>query len=61
MADKAYDAVIVGGGNKGLLLAMYLIKYGGMSVGVFERRHEIGGCCATTPDHIRAVRAAVKP
>ncbi len=21
----------------------------------------IGGCCATTPDHIRAVRAAVKP
>jgi beta-carotene ketolase (CrtO type) len=47
MADKAYDAVIVGGGNKGLLLAMYLVKYGGMSVGVFERRHEIGGCCAT--------------
>ena len=47
MADKTYDAVIVGGGNKGLLLAMYLVKYGGMSVGVFERRHEIGGCCAT--------------
>ena len=22
---------------------------------------EMGGCCATTPDHIRAVRAAVKP
>jgi methionine synthase I (cobalamin-dependent) len=21
----------------------------------------IGGCCATTPDHIRAVRAAIKP
>jgi phytoene dehydrogenase-like protein len=47
MADKVYDAVIVGGGNKGLLLAMYLVKYGGLSVGVFERRHEIGGCCAT--------------
>jgi phytoene dehydrogenase-like protein len=47
MGDQAYDAVIVGGGNKGLLLAMYLIKYGGMSVGVFERRHEVGGCCAT--------------
>ena len=46
MADKTYDAVIVGGGNKGLLLAMYLVKYGGLSVGVFERRHEIGGCCA---------------
>ena len=47
MADKTYDAVIVGGGNKALLLAMYLIKYGGMSVGIFERRHEIGGCLAT--------------
>ena len=30
MADKTYDAVIIGGGNKALLLAMYLIKYGGM-------------------------------
>jgi beta-carotene ketolase (CrtO type) len=47
MADATFDAVIVGGGNKGLLLAMYLMKYGGMSVGVFERRHEIGGCLAT--------------
>jgi len=47
MPDKTYDAVIVGGGNKALLLAMYLIKYGGMSVGIFERRHEIGGCLAT--------------
>ncbi len=47
MADKTFDAVIVGGGNKALLLAMYLTKYGGMSVGVFERRHEIGGCLAT--------------
>jgi len=47
MADATYDAVIIGGGNKGLLLAMYLLKYGGMSVGIFERRHEIGGCLAT--------------
>ncbi|MFQ5665428.1 MAG: phytoene desaturase family protein [Candidatus Binatia bacterium] len=47
MADKTFDAVIVGGGNKALLLAMYLIKYGGLSVGIFERRHEIGGCLAT--------------
>ena len=47
MADLTFDAVIVGGGNKGLLLAMYLMKYGGMSVGIFERRHEIGGCLAT--------------
>ena len=47
MADKTYDAVIIGGGNKALLLAMYLIKYGGMTVGIFERRHEIGGCLCT--------------
>ena len=43
MPDATFDAVIIGGGNKGLLLAMYLIKYGGMSVGIFERRHEIVG------------------
>ncbi len=43
MADATYDAVIVGGGTKGLVTAIYLAKYGGMSVGVFERRHELGG------------------
>src|SRR5512137_1857814 len=47
MADLTFDAVIIGGGNKALLLAMYLMKYAGMSVGIFERRHEIGGCLAT--------------
>jgi len=47
LADRTFDAVIVGGGNKALLLALYLIEYGGMSVGIFERRHEIGGCLAT--------------
>ncbi|NQT71427.1 MAG: FAD-dependent oxidoreductase, partial [Chloroflexi bacterium] len=46
MADETFDAVIIGGGTKGLFLAMYLTKYGGMNVGVFERRHEIGGCLA---------------
>ena len=47
MPDQTFDAVIVGGGTKALFLAMYLSKFGGMSVGVFERRHEIGGCLAT--------------
>ena len=47
MPDETFDAVIVGGGNKALFLAMYLTKYAGMSVGIFERRHEIGGCLAT--------------
>lgn len=52
MAD-AFDAVIVGGGAKGLAAAIYLAKYGGMSVGIFERRHEMGGglssCEASAP------------
>ena len=43
MADKSFDVVIVGGGNKALVNAMYLQRYGGMEVGIFERRHEIGG------------------
>ncbi len=47
MPDETFDAVIIGGGTKALFLAMYLAKYGGMSVGIFERRHEIGGCLCT--------------
>jgi phytoene dehydrogenase-like protein len=47
MGDATYDAVIIGGGNKGLILAMYLARYGGMKVGIFERRHEAGGGWST--------------
>jgi beta-carotene ketolase (CrtO type) len=47
MPDETFDAVIVGGGTTALFTAMYLMKYGGMSVGIFERRHEIGGCLST--------------
>jgi len=47
MADETFDAVIIGGGTKALFLAMYLTKYANMSVGIFERRHEIGGGLAT--------------
>ncbi|MDO8690655.1 MAG: FAD-dependent oxidoreductase, partial [Dehalococcoidia bacterium] len=43
MPDASFDAVIIGGGNKALFTAMYLAKYGGMDVGIFERRHELGG------------------
>jgi len=43
MADKSFDVVIVGGGNKALVAGMYLQKYGGLKVGIFEKRHELGG------------------
>ena len=42
MADATYDAVVIGGGSNMLVTALYLAK-NGMKVGVFERRHEIGG------------------
>ena len=47
MADETFDALIVGGGTKALFLAMHLTKYANMTVGIFERRHEIGGGLAT--------------
>jgi phytoene dehydrogenase-like protein len=43
MADMTFDAVVVGGGSKGIVTALYLAAYGGMSVGIFEGRHELGG------------------
>jgi len=51
MADAAYDVVIVGGGTKALVTAIYLAKYGGMEVALFERRHEMGGglCSSEAP------------
>lgn len=42
MADATYDAVIIGGGQHGLILGLYL-KKAGMSTVVLERQHEFGG------------------
>lgn len=47
MADQGFDAVVIGGGNKALVTAMYLAKYGKLKVGVFEERHELGGGLST--------------
>ncbi len=47
MADAAYDVVIIGGGAKSLITAIYLAKYGGLEVAIFERRHEMGGGLAS--------------
>ncbi|MEW9491818.1 MAG: NAD(P)/FAD-dependent oxidoreductase [Candidatus Aramenus sulfurataquae] len=41
-----YDVVIVGGGHNGLVAASYLAK-AGLKVGVFERRHIVGGASVT--------------
>jgi phytoene dehydrogenase-like protein len=43
MADLSFDVVIIGGGCKALPTGIYLAKYGGMSVGIFEATHELGG------------------
>lgn len=48
MADAVYDVVIIGGGTKTLPAAMYLAKYGGLEVAIFERRHEMGGALASS-------------
>ena len=42
MATKTYDAVIIGAGHNGLVLAAYLQR-AGLSTCVVERRHEEGG------------------
>jgi phytoene dehydrogenase-like protein len=42
MADRTYDAIVVGGGHQGTIIACYL-QHAGMSTVVFERQHELGG------------------
>ncbi len=42
MADASYDALIIGGGPNGLIVALYLAR-AGMNVAVLERQHELGG------------------
>lgn len=51
MADESFDVVVVGGGNKALIASMYLTKYGGLKVGIFEEKHELGGgwCSEESP------------
>ena len=42
MPDKKYDAVIVGGGHHGTIIACYLAR-AGLKTAMFERWHEMGG------------------
>ena len=41
-----YDAVVIGGGHHGTIIAPYLAKTG-MKVGVFEKQDRLGGSCVT--------------
>jgi beta-carotene ketolase (CrtO type) len=42
MVDMSFDVVCVGAGNKNLAFACWATKYGGLSVAMFEERHEAG-------------------
>ncbi len=42
MADATFDAIVVGGGHHGTIIAAYLAK-AGLDTAVFERQHELGG------------------
>jgi beta-carotene ketolase (CrtO type) len=42
MADATYDAVVIGGGHHGTIIACYLAK-AGMKVAVLEKHTELGG------------------
>jgi phytoene dehydrogenase-like protein len=47
---QAFDAIVIGAGHNGLTCACYLAK-SGLKVGVFERRHIIGGTAVTEEFH----------
>lgn len=46
MADASFDVVIIGGGHNGMAVGLYLAS-NGMTVGVFEKKNELGGGCDT--------------
>lgn len=50
MTEKAYDALVVGGGHNGLTCACYLAA-GGLKVRVLERREVLGGAAVTEEFH----------
>lgn len=47
MADMSFDVVCVGAGNKALAFGCWATKYGGLSVGMFDERHEAGAGWST--------------
>jgi phytoene dehydrogenase-like protein len=45
-ADRAYDAIVIGGGHNGLVNGAYLAK-AGLRTLILERRHLVGGAAIT--------------
>ena len=56
---ETFDLVVLGGGHNGLVTAALLAKTG-WSVCVLERRHNIGGGCATE-ERLAAVQRQKRP
>jgi phytoene dehydrogenase-like protein len=48
MADASFDAVVIGGGQQGLVVSNYLAM-NGMTVGLFEKHNELGGAACSSP------------
>lgn len=46
MADKTYDAIVIGGGHHGLIIACYLQK-SGLETALFELKSRVGGAVST--------------
>jgi beta-carotene ketolase (CrtO type) len=51
MPDSTYDAIVVGGGQHGMIIACYLQK-AGMKTAIFEIKSKIGGTMTTVPGPI---------
>jgi beta-carotene ketolase (CrtO type) len=47
MSDASYDAIVVGGGHHGLIIACYLQKVG-MKTAIFELKEKLGGSVTST-------------
>lgn len=48
MPDSTYDAIVVGGGQHGMIIACYLQK-AGMNTAIFEIKNQMGGSMTSTP------------
>jgi phytoene dehydrogenase-like protein len=52
LLDASYDAIVVGGGHHGLIIACYLQK-AGLKTAIFERQAKLGGAVITDPGPIQ--------